>query len=191
MAWLYLFGRLKPAVQPAQAEQQLSAMLQGYLRSRGRRDDDRQKIASQRIRVTSGGAGVSSFRSNSRNGLYVDGASVLVRLIAWGNLANLFSFRATRLRLISAAITESVFFSIVGGAAGLIVAYAGTKAILAIVERVPFPAGAWICCCPVDCNRGRVRHSPAWLTTRVAPSDGLRGSSRGVTGRCMRRKCQN
>lgn len=211
MAWLYLFGRLRPGMAPTQVQPQLSAQLQRWLRAEGRRDDDRHKIDKQQIQLTPGGAGVSSFRSNSKNGLYLlSAASVLVLLIACANLANLLlarsasrrqqialrlSLGATRMRLICAALTESVLLSVIGGAAGLLLAYAGTKGILAIVFRgasfIPVSASpslpvlgfALLLSILTGAVFGIV---PAWIATHTQPSQELRSSSRSTTNQSSR-----
>jgi predicted permease len=210
-AWLYVIGRLKPGVTPAQVQSQLSTDLQHWLRAQGRTDDAEQKIANQHIQLTPGGTGISPFRSNSKDGLYLlSAASLLVLLIACANLANLLlarsaarehqtalrlSLGATRWRLIRAVLTESVLLSLMGGAAGLLLAYAGTRAIVAIAFRgatyIPVDASPSL---PVlgfafllSIVTGVVFGvAPAWMGTRADPSEGLRGSSRSSTARASR-----
>jgi predicted permease len=210
-AWLYVIGRLKSGVTTAQVQSQLSTDLQHWLRAQGRTDDAEQKIANQHIQLTPGGTGISPFRSNSKDGLYLLSAvSLLVLLIACANLANLLlarsaarehqtalrlSLGATRWRLIRAVLTESVLLSLIGGAAGLLLAYAGTRAIVLIAFRgatfIPVDAAPSL---PVlgfafllSIVTGVVFGvAPAWMGTRADPSEGLRGSSRSSTTRASR-----
>jgi predicted permease len=210
-AWLYVIGRLRPGAMPAQVQSQLSTDVQHWLRSQGRTDDGEQKIANQHIQLTAGGAGISPFRSNSKDGLYLLSAgSLLVLLIACANLANLLlarsaarqhqtalrlSLGATRWRLIRAVLTESVLLSVIGGVAGLLLAYAGTRAIVLIAFRgatyVPVNAAPSL---PIlgfafllSIFTGVVFGvAPAWIGTHADPSDGLRGSSRNSTTRASR-----
>ncbi len=211
-AWLYLIGRLKPGVTPVQAQAQLTMELQQWLRSQRKLSkDDIANLPKQHIRLTPGGTGVSPFRSNSKNGLYLlSAASALVLLIACANLANLLlarsaaryqqtalrlSLGATRSRLIRAVLTESVLLSLIGGAAGLALAYLGTKAILLIIFRgaeyvpvhatpsLPILGFALLLSMLTGVTFGV---APAWMETRAEPTDGLRGNSRSSTQQASR-----
>ena len=210
-AWLYVIGRLKPGATTAQVQAQLSTDLQHWLRAQGRTDDSDQKIVNQHIQLTAGGTGISPFRSNSKDGLYLlSAASLLVLLIACANLANLLlargaarehqtalrlSLGATRWRLIRAVLTESVLLSLIGGAAGLLLAYAGTRAIVLIAFRgatyipvdaapsLPILAFALLLSILTGVMFGV---APAWMGTHADPSNGLRGSSRSTTARGSR-----
>ncbi len=210
-AWLYVIGRLKPGAMPVQAQSQLSTDLQHWLRAQGRADDAEQKIANQHIELTAGGTGISPFRSDSKDGLYLlSAASFLVLLIACANLANLLlarsaarehqtalrmSLGATRWRLIRAALTESVLLSLIGGAAGVLLAYAGTRAIVLIAFRgatyvpvnpapsLPILGFALLLSILTGIVFGA---APAWIGTHADPSNGLRGNSRSSTIRASR-----
>jgi predicted permease len=210
-AWLYVIGRLRPDAMPAQVQSQLSIDLQHWLHAQGRTDDGEQKIANQHIHLTAGDTGISPFRSNSKDGLYLlSAASLLVLLIACANLANLLlarsaareqqtalrlSLGATRWRLIRAVLTESVLLSLMGGVAGLLLAYAGTRAIVLIAFRgatyvpvnaapsLPILGFAFLLSILTGVVFGV---APAWIGTHADPSDGLRGSSRSSTTRASR-----
>ena len=208
MAQLYIVGRFKPGVSPAQAQPQLTLELQQWLRDHGRVTKSNQsKIANQHIRVIPTGNGISNFRTSSQNGLYLLSiASALVLLIACANLANLslvrsiarrqqialrLSLGATRSRLIRAALTESVLLSLLGGAAGVLLAYAGAKAILQLAFRgatyVPINANPSL---PVllfvlllSIATGIIFGvAPAWISTKAGLADGLRAGTRTNTG---------
>src|SRR5437867_32067 len=124
----------------------------------------------------------------------------LVLLIACANIANLFLARgaasrlytavrvaldASRQRLIRQVLTESVLLAVLGGLAGLYVAYAGTRAILLLAFRgaqyLPIDASpSW----PVlgfafvlSLVTGMVfGAAPAWSASRVEPAEVLRGA---------------
>jgi predicted permease len=210
-AWLYVIGRLRPGAVPAQVQSQISIDLQHWLRSQGRTDDAEQKIANQHIQMTAGGTGISPFRSNSKDGLYLLSAgALLVLLIACANLANLLlargaarqhqtalrlSLGATRWRLIRALLTESILLSVIGGTGGVLLAYAGTRAIVSIAFRgatyVPVDAAPSF---PIlgfafflSLLTGVVFGvAPAWIGTHADPSHSLRGSSRSSTSHASR-----
>ncbi len=209
MAWLYVVGRLAPGpVAPARVASQLTAELREWLRSEGRRDDAQHTIAKQRIQLTSGATGVSPFRSNATRGLQLlTAASALLLLIACANIANLLLVRsnsrkqqialrlslgATRPRLIRAALTESVLLSLIGGAAGLLLAYGGTSAILSLAFRganyIPIEASpsppVLVFTLLLSILTGVIFGvAPAWIGTHEEPAAVLRGSSRRTTSR--------
>ena len=206
-AWLYVIGRLKPGAVPAQVQAQLTTDIQHWLPSeRKLNKDDLADLPKQHIQLTPGGTGISSFRSSSKNGLYLlSAASALVLLIACANLANLLLARSTarqhqtalrlslgasRARLIRAVLTESVLLSAIGGLAGLLLAYLGTGAILLIVFRgatyvpvhatpsLPIFAFALLLSVLTGVIFGI---APAWIGTHDDPSKGLRAASRSAT----------
>ena len=100
MSWLYLFGRLKPGMNPASVQAQLTLQLRQWLSSeRSLSKTDLARLPNQQIRLTPGGGGISQFRSRSRNGLYLLSiASMVVLLIACANLANLLLARSAARR---------------------------------------------------------------------------------------------
>ena len=193
-AWLYVIGRLEPGTDPAQVQSRLSTDLQHWLRAQGRTDDAEQKIANQHIQLTPGGTGISPFRSNSKDGLYLLSAgSLLVLLIACANLANLLlarsaarehqtalrlSLGATRVRLIRSVLTESLLLSLIGGALGVGLAYAGSRAIVMIafrgatnipVEYSAFPANLGLRVGAFHFDRVVFGVVPAWIGTHADP----------------------
>ena len=212
MAWLYLIGRLKPQVTPMQAASQLSADLRHWLLAQGRGEgDDRNKIGRQHIRLTAGGTGVSSMRSDSEWGLILlSCASGVLLLIACANLANLLLARsasrrhqtalrlalgATRSRLIRAALTESVLLSLLGGAVGVLLAFTGTKAILLIVFRgasyIPVSASPSLPVLGFALALSLLTGvafglAPAFIGSRREPSEGLRTGSRTISSHSSR-----
>jgi predicted permease len=208
-AWLYLVGRLKPGQSPATAQVRLTTELQQWLRTeRNWTKDDIGQLAHQHIRITPGGTGVSSFRSNSERGLFLlSSASLLVLVIACANLANLLlarstarqkqaalclSLGATRLRLMRALLVESLLLSFLGGGMGLFVAYGVAKAVISIVFRgaalIPLSATPSL---PVlsfalllSMMTGIVFSlGPAWVATRTDPAERLRGADRSFSSR--------
>jgi predicted permease len=206
-AWLYLIGRLKPGVSPQSLQSQLTTELQQWLRTEGDlAQRDLAKLPNQKLTIGPGGAGITHFQRGAKDGLYLLSiASLVVLLIACANLANLLlarstarhhqtalrlSLGATRSRLIRAVLTESVLLSVIGGLAGLLFAYAGTKAILLIafrgasyvpIESSPSPPILGFALLLSVITGVVFGVAPAWISTRVDPADGLRGINRSTT----------
>jgi predicted permease len=208
--WLYLMGRLKPGVSPAQVQSKVTVELQQWLNSgEGAStigDGDRSRIAKQKVLMIPSAGGVGEMARDSEKGLRLLMAlSGLVLLIACANIANLLLARgaarklqtsvrlalgARRLRLIRQLLTESVLLAIVGGAAGLAVAYLGTRSIVAIAFRgsefipinpepsMPVIFFSFVLALVTGVVFGV---APAWITSHGDPADALRGSSRSTT----------
>jgi predicted lysophospholipase L1 biosynthesis ABC-type transport system permease subunit len=133
--------------------------------------------------------------------------STVVLLIACANIANLLLARCTahrsdmavrialgaaRRRLIGQVLTESVLLSLIGGAAGLLVAYAGSHMMLALafprarnmpVQATPSPI-VLLFAFLVSMITGIVfGTAPAWLSSHAQPADALRGVNRSTGNR--------
>ncbi len=208
--WLYLIGRMKPGAQPSQVESQLTTELRQWLPTvtSSLLPVSRGKIEKQFIKLGAGGAGIAILRDEARGGLYMlIAASALVLLIACANLANLLLARgmarrqqtavqlalgATRGRLIRALLTESVLLACIGGAAGLMMAYSGARAILLIAFRganfvpidtspsLPILGFAFALSLLTGIIFGV---APAWITSHSDPAEALRGANRSTRDR--------
>jgi predicted permease len=133
--------------------------------------------------------------------------SSVVLLIACANIANLMLARATtkradvavrmalgagRRRVICQILTESVLLSVIGGFAGLAVAYAGSHMILALAfpdaRNIPIDASpslpilgfAFLVSLATGILFGA---GPAWLSSHVQPAEALRGVNRSTRDR--------
>lgn len=224
LEWLYLIGRLKPDAQPVRAQSHLTAELQQWLWQRGwdsatpeERNNPalvaeaRKEIATQHVRLTPAGSGVRKMQDDYAGGLrLLMTIAGLVLLIACANLGTLLLVRgnASRVqaaihlalgappsRLIRQMVTESILLAVAGGAAGLYVAYAGTRAILALAFRgavyVPISAKpsltvlgfAFLLSLTTGVAFGV---APAWIASRADPADALRGAGRSTRDRSSR-----
>jgi len=208
--WLYLIGRMKPGVQPAQMQAQINTELHQWLLSVQDKLDPRarEEIPKQFMTLGPGGDGVTDLRDQYRSGLYMlIAASVLVLLIACANLANLLLARgtarrqqtavrlalgATRPKLIRSLLTESVLLACIGGAAGLALAYWGTRAILLVAFRgsdfVPIDASPSLTILlfafALSLLTGIIFGvAPAWIASHSDPADALRGANRSTRDR--------
>jgi len=210
LEWLYLIGRLRPGFVPEQVQAQLTVELQAWLDSHREviPNRDWKDIARQHIRLTPAGRGVERMQTNYAIGLrLLVTLAALLLLIACANIANLLLARgsatrsqaavrlalgAPRHRLIRQMLTESALLAVAGGAVGLYVAYAGTRAILLLAFRganyVPIDARPSL---PVlgfavllSLVTGIVFGiAPAWTASQSSPIDALRGSGRSAGDR--------
>src|SRR5216110_487270 len=210
LEWLYLIGRLRPGYVPEQVQAQLTVELQAWLDSHREviPNRDWKDIARQHIRLTPAGRGVERMQTNYAMGLrLLVTLAALLLLIACANIANLLLARgaanrsqaavrlalgAPRHRLIRQMLTESALLALAGGAVGIYVAYAGTRAILLLAFRganyVPIDARPSL---PVlgfavllSLVTGIVFGiAPAWTASQSSPIDALRGSGRSAGDR--------
>jgi predicted permease len=153
--WLDIIGRVKPGTDPKALEAQLRLELRQWQMSHfsDLSMQDKEYLPKQQLYLTPGGAGVTDLREQYEDDLHVlMVAAACVLLIACANLANLLLARglrsrqqtsvrvalgASRARLVGKALIESMMLGIIGGVAGLAVAYAGTSLILHLAFTGP------------------------------------------------------
>ena len=209
MHWLYIIGRLKPGANPASVQSKVTAQLQNWLRTQPDFSaKDRSQIDKQHIVVAPAKSGVANLQHDSAEGLHLLViVAGLVLLIACANIANLLLARgaatrfetairvalgAPRGRLIRQIITESVLLALLGGLAGLAVAFAGARAILLIAFRganfipidprpsLPVLGFAFLLSLVTGIVFGA---APAWITSHSDPIEALRGAGRSTRDR--------
>jgi predicted permease len=208
--WLYLVGRLKSGFAPEPVQVRLTVELQEWLSSHREviPERDQKDIPQQHIHLTPAAGGVEQMQTDYATGLrLLMTLSGLLLLIACANIANLLLARgsanrsqiAVRLalgapgsRVIRQMLTESVLLALAGGAAGLYVAYAGTRTILLLAFRganyIPIDARPSL---PVlgfsillSLMTGIVFGIlPAWTASQSDPLDALRGAGRSTGDR--------
>jgi len=206
--WLDLIGRVKPGTDTKPIEAQMQVQLRQFLLSPISKVEERDKplVVKQTLHFSHGGNGVQMMRDEYQDGLrLLMWISAFVLLIACANLANLMLVRATtrkaqtsvrsalgapRSALVRQALTESVVLALMGGIAGIAIAFLGTRAILHLAfpkDYVPIHATPSL---PVLAFAFGVSVltgilfgvAPAWMTARANPVEALRGANRS-TGR--------
>jgi predicted permease len=208
--WVYLIGRVKPGTALAPLEGKISSSLRAYLRANVEVYSNRafaKNLADSHVKLTPGGVGIANMQQEYASGLHLlMGISVLVLLIACANMANLVLVRgmarsaetsvrmalgAQRSRIVRQTLTESLVLSTLGGLAGLIVAYAGAKALLALafpespdlpIQATPSPAVLGFAI-GLSILTGLIFGiAPAWITARAQPAEALRGARSSTRG---------
>ena len=210
--WLDVIGRVRPGTNPKVLQAQLQSELHGWLGSHLADLSPQEKAVWQKqtLRVSSGGAGFSGMRKDYSEGLVLlMFTAFCVLLVACANIANLLLARglrnrqqtavrvalgASRGRLVRNALLESVALSLIGGAAGVAVAWAGARLILYLAFRTA-QQSTWL---PVQASpstpillfalgasvlTGAIFGIvPAWMTSQAEPVEVLRGANRAVGG---------
>ena len=209
--WLDIIGRVRPGTDPKALEAQLKLELREWQTSHlaDMNSQEKEFLPKQVLHLTPGGAGVTSMRQQYHDSLVLLLiAAGCVLLIACANLANLMLARgmaskqqtsvrlalgASRMRMVRKALTESVLLGILGGAAGLLLAYAATNMILRLVvvnkaEYLPLDAAPSMPVLLFALGVSLVTGicfgvAPAWVSSHAEPLDAMRGASRSVAGR--------
>ena len=203
--WLYLIGRVKPGVSMASLREKLSTLVKHSFAETKTFSSGKGKalLAKVHVVLTPGGAGIQElqeeYASNLRLLMIISG---LVLLIACANIANLLLARgmarkaelslrtalgAKRGRIIRQLLTESVLLAGLSGIAGLAVAYAGTRMLLALAfsgaQRLPIHASPSMPVLAFACGLSLLTGilfglAPAWIAAQAEPSDALRTGAR-------------
>ncbi|HET9178890.1 MAG TPA: ABC transporter permease [Terriglobia bacterium] len=207
--WLHVIGRMKPGVRPAAVQSEVTTELQRWLAAQPDLTAyERTQLSKQHIVIGPGGEGVASMQDQAHDGLrLLMIIAGLVLLIACANIANLLLARgaskrfetavrvalgAPRRRLVRQILTESVLLAVMGGVAGLLVAYLGTHTLLLIAFRgahyVPInPTPSLVVlgfAFLLSLITGVVfGAAPAWITTHSDPAEALRGAGRSTRDR--------
>jgi len=206
--WLYIVGRLRPGVTPDAIQTKINNLFRQIVASDPIYSGDKGKAALARAHIVlaPAGGGIQSFQDQYQSNLgMLMGASGLVLLIACANIANLLLVRgmnrkaelslrtaigAGRSRIVRQLLTESVVLAALGGIAGLLIAWLGTRALLAMAfpgdQNVPIKAApslavlgfAGALCLITGVLFGV---APAWIASRTQPIDALRTGSRTTT----------
>jgi predicted permease len=204
--WLYPIGRVRSGTNVGSLQAKLSVALRQWLATRPQLDA--AMVAKQHVVLAPGGGGIQTLQQETGTSLkMLMILSSFVLLIACANIANLMMARATtrraevalrmalgaaRLRVLRQILTESVLLSCLGGLVGLIVAFAGARAILNLVfseaqslpiqasPSLPVLAFAFLVSLITGVFFGVF---PAWLALHAQPAEALRGANRSTRDR--------
>lgn len=204
--WLNIIGRVRPGADQKQIEAQLRVELRQFLMSPLSKLDKRDAplIPKQTLHLSYGGGGVQQMQDGYRSDLHLlMWISGFVLLIACANLANLMLVRAAvrrqqtsvrsalgaqRTTLVGQALTESVVLAVLGGVAGIGVAYLGARMLLRLAAGhsylpiSPVPSLAVLgFALGVSLLTGVLFGvAPAWMTAHADPIEALRGANRST-----------
>jgi predicted permease len=160
--WVQVFARLKPGVTIEQAKASLQPIFKSILhmevqdhRFGAATKFTKDRFLESTIDVLEGGRGRPQFRERFQTPLLVLMSIVaLVLMIACSNVANLllaratarqkeialrFSLGATRGRIVGQLLTESVLLSVMGGLAGLLLAFFLDRYLLSLLPQGTSP----------------------------------------------------
>jgi macrolide transport system ATP-binding/permease protein len=204
-AWLYLLGRVGPKTNIVALQATLSVALRQWMSGHVAytANGGAARIPRQHVVLVPGGGGIQRLQQQTGKGLrMLMILSSVVLLIACANIANLLLARGTtrraelavrmalgaaRERLIRQILTQSVLLSLIGGVAGVGVAYGLSYMILALAfpharnmpiqanPSLPVLAFAFV----VSLLTGIIFGiAPAWLSSQAKPAEALRGANR-------------
>lgn len=208
--WLYLLGRVRPGTNRLALQTKITESLRQWIRTVPEMTQNGASvlIPKQHVLLTPGGGGIQNLQQETGKGLtLLMILSSVVLLIACANIANLMLARATtrraeialrtalgaaRSHILRQILTESVLLAFIGGIAGMAVAYAGCRTILALAfpdakympisasPSLPVLAFAFLISLITGILFGL---APAWLSFHAQPAEALRGVNRSTVDR--------
>jgi predicted permease len=212
-AWLRVVGRLRPGASTDGMGPRLTGVLRRWMQydsgyPSNWMPDVIRMLPRQLIHVVPAGAGVAEMKEHYGRSLAILMAvCAAVLLISCANVANLLLTRSvarrsqtalrlalgcTRRQIVMQALTESILLAIAGSLAGLLVAGAAARLLLALafhgshflpVSTTPSPLVLGFAFGLALVTGIIFGSAPAWLATRTDPAEALRGSGRGASDR--------
>ena len=212
-AWLRMIGRLRPGASTAAMAPRLTGVLRQWMQNDSGypanwMPDVIRMLPKQVVNIVPAGAGVAVMKEEYGRSLQILlSVCGLVLLIACANVANLLLARgvarrgqtairlavgATPRQIVGQALTESVLLAIGGALAGLLVATAAARLLLALAFHsshfLPISTTPSLIVLGFAFGLALVTGiifgaAPAWIATRTDPAEALRGSGRGTRDR--------
>jgi predicted permease len=212
-AWLRMIGRLRPGASVEGMAPRLTGVLRQWMQNDSGypanwMQDVIRLLPKQEVNVVPAGAGVAVMKEEYGRSLQILlSVCGLVLLIACANVANLLLARgvarrgqtavrlalgATPRQIVGQALTESILLAIGGAIAGLLVATAAARLLLALAFHsshfLPISSApssiVLVFAFALALVTGIIfGAAPAWLATRTDPAEALRGSGRGTRDR--------
>ncbi len=220
LAWLRVIGRLRPDAKTDGMAARFTTITRAWLLSDlGAQypqylDQLKAMLSGETVRVIPAGGGIAEMKAGYESSLRILMVVCgLVLLIACANLANLLLARGTargtqaavrlamgasKMRLVRQSLTESVVLAVLGGAAGVVVAFAGVKLIVLLAfhsaQFVPIDARPSAAVLGFAFGVSLVTGllfgtAPAWFAARTDPAVVLHGAGRSTRdGRALPQK---
>jgi len=211
-AWLRVIGRLRPGATTNGLAARFTGIMRQWLVTdfvgdalKAYLPQIKAMLPKQNIKVIPADTGVGEMKAGYKDSLRILLiVCCLVLLIACANIANLLMARgaarrpqtsvrlalgASRKRLIRQSLTESIVLSLLGGIAGMAIAYLGVKVIVALAFHsahfVPIDATPSLPILAFAFGLSLVTGAlfgtaPAWLTSHADPAEALRGANRST-----------
>jgi len=209
-AWLRVIGRLKPGASTAGIDSRLTGILRQWMVHDSGYPAEfipliQKSLPTQNIKIVPGGAGVADMKADYGDSLHILlTVCCLVLLIACANIANLLLARsaarrsqtsvrlalgASRRQLIRQSLTESIVLSVLGGIAGVAVAYLGVKIIVVLAfhsaHDVPIDATPSLPVLAFAFGLSLLTGvlfgtAPAWFSSHGNAAEALRGVNRST-----------
>jgi macrolide transport system ATP-binding/permease protein len=206
-AWLYLLGRVRPQASIQALQAKLSASLREWMSAHVQytAHGGAAQIPRQHVFLSPGAGGIQTLQRQTGQGLrMLMMLSGLVLLIDCANFANLLLARGTvrraeiavrmalgaaRFRIMRQILTQSVLLSLIGGAAGVAVAYVFSHMILLLAfpqarnmpvqasPSLPVLAFAFLVSLLTGIIFGTV---PAWLSSQAKTGEAFRSAKRST-----------
>ena len=212
-AWLRVIGRLRPETTTDGMDLRLTALLRQWMRTEAGYPSNfmpeiERRLPEQVITVVPAGAGVGLMKEQYGRSLRILLAVCgLVLLIACANVANLLLARAmtrrgqtavrlaigaSRGRIVTEALVESIVLAIGGALAGLVVAMGAARLLLSLafagatmlpITTAPSPLVLAFAAGLALLTGLLFGAAPAWFATRTDPIEAMRGAGRAAGDR--------